>query len=161
MRPEAQQLGVEMWEAGIELGKEIGQERQGPAEQRKACFQQAGSTEVGCANMALGSDLCLELIQNDDIVTVAHTVTVVQMSAKQPSQQEMSDAVDIEIEIAVVDSTVVIVYESAEAKCRQGEVTMEFRQALDNLSDSAPLEEPIESPIESILYRHSAAAGRA
>jgi hypothetical protein len=68
----------------------------------------------------------------------------VQISAKQPFPQEMSDAGDIEIEIAVIDSRVVIVYESA-AKRRQGdhEVTMEFQEALGSLSDS--IEEPVES----------------
>lgn len=135
------------------MAEEIAQERQEPQEQRKACSQQAGSTEVGCANMTLGSDSCLELIQNADIVTVLQIVMEVQISAKQPFRQEMSDAVDIEIGIAVVDSTVVIVYESAAAKRRQREVTMEFQETLGNLSHS--VEEPIES------NRSSAAAGRA
>ena len=112
-----------------------------PQEQRKACSQQAGSTEVGCANMTVKSDSCLELIQD---VTVGQIVKEVQISAKQPFRQEMSDASDIEIEIAAIDSTVVIVYESA-AKRRQGdhEVTREFQGALGSLSDS--VKEPIKS----------------
>ena len=85
--------------------EEIAQARLEVQEQRKACSQQAGSTEVGCANMTLRSDS----IQN---VTVGQIVMEVQISAKQPFRLEMSDAGDIEVEIAVIDSTVVIVYES-------------------------------------------------
>jgi hypothetical protein len=57
---------------------------------------------------------------------------------------DICEAGDIDIEIAVIDSMVVIVYESA-AKSRQGnhEVTMEFQEALGSLSDS--VEEPVES----------------
>jgi len=63
----------------------------------------------------------LELIQNADIVTVVHIVMEGQVFAKRPFQKEMmSVAVDMDIEIAVIDSTAVIVHESAAARCKQG-----------------------------------------
>ena len=108
---------------------------------------------VGCMNMTLRSDSCLGLMCNVDVVTIVHIVMEVQMFAKQSFQEEMMlDAVDTDI---AVDSTAVIVHESA-ARRRKGEVTMEFLEAHDNLSDSPALEEPIESS----LCRSSAAAGR-
>lgn len=150
VQPEVQKLGLEVWEAGIELAVKIGQERLGPLEPRKACFEQT-QPEVGCAT-ALHSDSCLESIQNADIVTVVHIVMEVQMFAKRLFQ-EIFDAVDTDIE---VDSTVLIVHQWAAVKCRQGEVTTAFLAAPGNLSDSRALEEPNESS----LYQGSAAAGR-
>lgn len=103
--------------------------------------------------MTLRSDSCLGLIYNADIVTVVHIVMKVQISAKRSFQEEMGpDAVDNDI---AVDSNAIIVHEPA-AKRRKGEVTMEFPEAHDNLSDSPAL----EGPIESSLTQSSAAAGR-
>lgn len=111
---------------------------------------QPDPSAVGCMNMKLRSDLCLELMYNAGVATVVHIV--VQTSVKRPFQEEMMpDAVDTDI---AVDSTAVIVHESL-AKRRKGEVTLEFLEA-DNLLDSLALEEPIESS----LCRSSAAAGR-
>jgi hypothetical protein len=63
----------------------------------------------------------LESIQNADIVTVVHIVMEGQMFAKRQFQKEMTFvAVDMNIEIAVIGSTAVIVHESAAAKCKQG-----------------------------------------
>ena len=87
---------------------------------------QPGPSAVGCTNMLLHSDLCLELMYNVDVVTFVHIV--VQMFAKRSFQEMMPGAVDTDI---VVDSTAVIVQESA-AKRRKGEVAMVFLEA-DNL----------------------------
>lgn len=148
VRSEVQELGLEVWEAGMELAEGIGKQRPGLQEQRKA-----GS--VGCANMTLRSDSCLESIQNVDIATVVHMMMEVQIFVMRPFQEEMmSDAVDIDTGIVAVDSTVVIVHGSA--KHRQGEATTEFLEALGNLLHSPAL----EAPIESSLYRSFAVAGR-
>ena len=111
---------------------------------------QPGPSAVGCTNMMLHSDSCLELMYNADVVTVVQIV--VRMFAKRSFQEEMMPAA-VDTDIAA-DSTAVIVQESA-AKHRKGEVTMEFPEA-DNLLDSLGLEEPIESS----LCRSSAAAGK-
>lgn len=108
---------------------------------------QPDPSAVGCMNMMLRSDSCLELMYN---AAVVHTVMEVQMSAKRSFQEEMMpDAVDTDI---AVDSTATIVHE----KRRKGEVTMAFLEAHDNLLDSLALEESIENS----LCRSSAAAGR-
>src|ERR1700678_3850584 len=112
--------GLEVREVDIELAEEIGQ---GLREQRKGCFRKTwpGSFEVGCTNT---DDSCLELMYNVDIATVVHIVMDVQIAAKGSFQEMVPEGVDIDIEIAAVNFTVVIVHESAHR--RKVEVTMEF-----------------------------------
>ena len=134
--------GLEVREVDIELAEEIGQ---GLREQRKGCFRKAwpGSFEVGCTNT---DDSCLELMYNVDIATVVDIVMEVQIPAKGSFQEMVPEGVEIDIEIAAVNSTVVIVHESAVAEHRRKvEVAMEFLEVHSNLLDSPALVEPIES----------------
>jgi len=140
-------LGLEVWEVGIELAEENEQEILEPQEQRKFEQTRPGSIEVGCTYMTLRSDSCSELMHNADAVTVVRIVTEVQMLAKRSLQEMMPDAIEIDIAIAVVDSTVVIVHESAAAKRRKVGVTMEFLEVPGKLLDSPALEEPIGSSL--------------
>jgi len=41
MRLGVQELGLDVWEAGMEWAEEIGRERLGHQKRRKACFEQA------------------------------------------------------------------------------------------------------------------------
>ena len=96
---------------------------------------------------------CFEQMRPDstDIVTVVHIVIEVQMFVKRPSQEMKSDAFEMNIAIAVVDSIVVIGLELAAEKRRK--VMTEFLQAHDNLLDLPALDEATENS----LCRSSAA----